>query len=255
MITAHARRSPALVLFMILLALLALIGGCARAIAPGEESQSGSLVSADPQSSSQSGEESAQSGAPFTGHFGPYEKDSEGRLVRPAQEIAAPELDPSANEWGCEAAVASARHYLEIERGAVLTGDTSELRRLSSTRCAECGRFAAQIERIYEAGGWLNGPAYEFSKVECGGIVGPRYADEMTLGILVDVMDPGLDLYTGDALREIEAEDLRLGMHLHWATSHWEVWAIGMRAEESSSNETEGPESGVQGAQSGGGDS
>lgn len=77
----------------------------------------------------------------------------------PTQAVA-PALPPEAEGTDEAAAKAFVRHYIELINYAMLTGDTSGLRALSSPVCSTCAAIVDRIDKVYGNGGHLEGAGW-----------------------------------------------------------------------------------------------
>jgi hypothetical protein len=89
--------------------------------------------------------------------------------------IAKPAPAPEVSSDGVEGAKAFVRYYSELLNYAYATGDSRELRRLSSDACLACQRSINAIRHIYEAGGRAEGGWFTVLSIEAiGADPGPR---------------------------------------------------------------------------------
>ncbi|WP_159083523.1 DUF6318 family protein [Nocardioides terrigena] len=82
-----------------------------------------------------------------------------------------PTLPPEAEGDGVEAAEAFVSHFYASVDYAQATGETEQLRSLSSKSCAACEGGAEIIERVYKQGGAITGGDHE---VEAAQVTGTR---------------------------------------------------------------------------------
>jgi hypothetical protein len=59
-------------------------------------------------------------------------------------------------------AIAFVRYYVELQNYASTSGETDALRALAATDCASCRAITDLIDRVYGAGGHIDGTGWEF---------------------------------------------------------------------------------------------
>src|SRR5699024_7297464 len=63
-------------------------------------------------------------------------------------------------------AIAFVKHYVAVLNYAAVTGDTAELKRLSSPKCEGCQEYIDLYEETYDNGGYFKGGEWRLSDVE-----------------------------------------------------------------------------------------
>jgi len=78
--------------------------------------------------------------------------------------LAAPVMPERAKEDSREGAVAFVRHYVRLINFAQATGDSTGLRAASWKSCQACSRVSDAIDRLYKAGGHIEGGRWNLRK-------------------------------------------------------------------------------------------
>ena len=68
----------------------------------------------------------------------------------------APAKPPQMNEESAEGAAASVGYFLDLYRYAFMTGDTTELTKMSEDRCVFCKSVIDRANDLHKDGGWSN---------------------------------------------------------------------------------------------------
>ena len=99
---------------------------------------------------------------------GGYRVGADGKLLKPDDgPVPVPPSTPaSIGEDTPEAAEEFARHFVSVAEYAWNSGDTTELRAISTSDCEMCTSMADAIEARYSAGGWSSGLEYEVTETE-----------------------------------------------------------------------------------------
>ncbi len=118
---------------------------------------------------------------------------------------------------------AFARHYLKVVNRAFATGEVGELKSFSASGCKTCANWLDNIERVYGAGGSIEGGQLE--------VLGSDAADPEDAEVVnVDVdskVSKQIDMdSTGKVLQEYPQESGRLVLSLRWADDGWQVREI-----------------------------
>ena len=68
----------------------------------------------------------------------------------------APAKPPQLNEESAEGAAASVGYFLDLYRYAFMTGNTTELTKMSEDRCVFCKSVVDDAVKLHKSGGWAN---------------------------------------------------------------------------------------------------
>ena len=68
----------------------------------------------------------------------------------------APAKPPQLNEESAEGAAASVGYFLDLYRYAFMTGNTTELAKMSEDRCVFCKSVIDDAVKLHKSGGWAN---------------------------------------------------------------------------------------------------
>jgi len=79
---------------------------------------------------------------------------------------APPPMPRAAKDDTDSGAIAFTKHYVDVLNYAAVTGDTVELKRLSSPKCEGCQEYIDLYEETYESGGYFKGGEWELSNIE-----------------------------------------------------------------------------------------
>lgn len=79
---------------------------------------------------------------------------------------APPPMPRAAKDDTDSGAIAFTKHYVDVLNYAAVTGDTAELKRLSSPKCEGCQEYIDLYEETYESGGYFKGGEWELSNIE-----------------------------------------------------------------------------------------
>lgn len=77
-----------------------------------------------------------------------------------------PPMPEQARADNTEGAVFFVRYYVDVQNYAALTGDTTELRRLSDSGCEACMNYVHSFDERYANGGYFKGLHWDFEDVE-----------------------------------------------------------------------------------------
>lgn len=99
---------------------------------------------------------------------GDYVVGADGKLLKPTDGPVpiAPTPPTSITEDTPEAAEEFARYFVAVAEYAWNSGDTTELRAISTEDCEMCTSMADAVDRRQAAGGWTHGLAYDVTEVE-----------------------------------------------------------------------------------------
>lgn len=78
--------------------------------------------------------------------------------------LAAPVMPEEAKEDSKDGAESFVRHYVRLINFAQATGDSTGLRAASWERCQACSRVSDAIDRLYQAGGHIEGGGWNLRK-------------------------------------------------------------------------------------------
>lgn len=77
-----------------------------------------------------------------------------------------PKLPEAAKGTDETAAIAFAKHYIDVLSYAAVTGDTAYLRTLSSSECIECLKYPELYETVYKDGGYFKRDPWQVTNIE-----------------------------------------------------------------------------------------
>lgn len=99
---------------------------------------------------------------------GGYRVGADGKLLKPDDgPVPVPPSTPaSIGEDTPEAAEEFARYFVAVAEYAWNSGDTTELRAISTSDCEMCTTMADAVDGVARAGGWTQGMRYEITEVE-----------------------------------------------------------------------------------------
>lgn len=99
---------------------------------------------------------------------GGYRVGADGKLLKPDDgPVPVPPSTPaSIGEDTPEAAEEFARYFVAVAEYAWNSGDTTELRAISTTDCEMCTGIAADIDEEVASGGWTQGLEYQVTSTE-----------------------------------------------------------------------------------------
>jgi hypothetical protein len=86
-------------------------------------------------------------------------------VTSPVSTTPTPPAMPDAAKANTKAgAIAFVRHYVSIQNYASLHGDTAALRKLASPACDSCQSIVRLIEKVYSAGGRIEGDGWTVTR-------------------------------------------------------------------------------------------
>lgn len=99
---------------------------------------------------------------------GDYVVGADGKLLKPTDGPVpiAPTPPASITEDTPEAAEDFARYFVAVAEYAWNSGDTTELRAISTEDCEMCTSMADAVDHVERAGGWTIGMRYDITEVE-----------------------------------------------------------------------------------------
>jgi hypothetical protein len=118
----------------------------------------------------------------------------------PSPSISPPTPPPEAEGTSPKAAKAFARYYIQLVSHAIVSGDTSELRKVSSEDCVSCDAIAGNIEEIYAAGGHIKSDGWRVRTIQVLGTAGDSTV--LSLGLYLETEtivsgDGGIERHDG----------------------------------------------------------
>lgn len=109
---------------------------------------------------------------------------------------------------------------------ATTSGDTKQLKTLAADACKACGEFAAQLDRIYAAGGHVESDGWEIEEIvpEAGGT-------ENEVGLLVTFQVAPQDVYKSEDAEVETFDGGRQGFRFHLVReqTEWQVHDLSPR--------------------------
>jgi hypothetical protein len=96
-------------------------------------------------------------------------------VTSPVSTTPSPPAMPDAAKENTKAgAIAFVRHYVSVQNYASFHGDTVPLRGLISSECVSCRSIAALIEKVYSAGGRIEGEGWTITRARNANVPGSR---------------------------------------------------------------------------------
>lgn len=149
---------------------------------------------------------------------GGYVVDEGGRLVQPERSWPDLVVDPVMKEESVEGVEAFARYFVAVAERAWNTGDTTELKRISSAACSLCSSMVSSIDDRYATGGWVDGLNYDV-KSASEPIVHP--GDHSKYAVTLRFSTSALASYDGSSVSPISDVREILELHTCWTDREW----------------------------------
>lgn len=151
---------------------------------------------------------------------GGYRVGADGKLLKPDDgPVPVPPSTPaSIGEDTPEAAEEFARYFVAVAEYAWNSGDTTELRAISTSDCEMCTAMADAVEKRQAAGGWTVGLTYDVTETEPA-VIHPDSSD--TQVIVLHVAISGDSAYDGSRLLEYDLLHDLLEIHACTPDNEW----------------------------------
>lgn len=153
---------------------------------------------------------------------GDYVVGADGKLLKPTDGPVpiAPTPPASITEDTPEAAEDFARYFVAVAEYAWNSGDTTELRAISTADCEMCTSMADAVDRVQGAGGWTIGMRYDITEVEPP-VEHPRKPNAQVL--VLHVTSSSETSYDGSTLGRSQLDRELVEAHLCRVDSEWRL--------------------------------
>lgn len=153
---------------------------------------------------------------------GDYVVGADGKLLKPTDGPVpiAPTPPASITEDTPEAAEDFARYFVAVAEYAWNSGDTTELRAISTADCEMCTSIAEDIDDRTAKGGWSQGLTYDITETEPA-ILHPD--DDSVRVVVLHVTTKVEATYTGSELRGPRNSDELVEIHSCPSGSGWQA--------------------------------
>lgn len=153
---------------------------------------------------------------------GDYVVGADGKLLRPTHGPTpiAPTPPASITEDTTEAAEEFARYFVAVAEYAWNSGDTTELRAISTADCEMCTAIAEDIDDRTAKGGWSQGLTYDITETEPA-ILHP---DDASIRVVVlHISTSGVSTYDGSQVSPLSVRHELVEVHTCPGVGGWQV--------------------------------
>lgn len=153
---------------------------------------------------------------------GDYVVGADGKLLKPTDGPVpiAPTPPASITEDTPEAAEDFARYFVAVAEYAWNSGDTTELRAISTSDCGLCQGLIDDIGQDTDSGGWTKNLVYQITEVETP----VAHPDKLgAFAVLLHVTTHADAIYDGISLSSIDPHDELIELHTCIGSEGWQT--------------------------------